>query len=212
MVSRTRRALLQGAAALSLGLAGCSGATSSSTTVTASNRLNADNAVLEPDHVALRNQDNTRIVWFDDELPASPDSTPDDRHRISDAEAGLIADEGDAAELRFADVDGVDDARRFVDETDFDSETLVLETTRVPECYRLELCGATWSESDYHTYYGRVLRPADVACETDAWDRVSHLIRLPAVLDPSEITGRGSGTSGSGCGGFRRRFEEGQDR
>jgi len=212
MVSRTRRALLQGAAALSLGLAGCSGATSSSTTVTASNRLTGENAVLEPDHVALRTPENAPIVWFDDELPESPESTPDDRHRISDAEEGLIADDADAAELRFADVDGTDDARTFVEETDFDTETLVLETTRVPECYRLELCGATWSATDYHTYYGRVLRPADVACSTDAWDRVAHLIRLPAALDPSEITGRGSGTSGSGCGGFRRRYEEGQDR
>lgn len=211
MVSRTRRALLQGAAALSLGLAGCSGATSSSTTVTASNRLNADNAVLEPDHVTLRRPEPAPIVWFDDELPASPDATPDDDHRITDAEAGLIADESTAAELRFADVDGVDDARAFVDGTDFETETLVLEATRVPECYRLELCGATWSATDYHTYYGRVLRPADVACETDAWDRVAHLIRLPATLDPAEVTGRGSGTSGSGCGGFRRRYEEGQD-
>ena len=212
MVTRTRRALLQGAAALSLGLAGCSGASSSGSTATASNRLEGENVVRDPESVALRNPDNTWAAWRTDEAPIATASTADGDRRIADAEEGLIADAETAADLRFADVDGVDAARTFVDGTDFATETLVLDTSRVPECYRLDLCGVTWSATDYHTYYGRVLRPVDVACRTDTWDRITHLIRIPAVLDPTEIRGRGRGTAGDGCSGFRERAGAGGDR
>ena len=206
MVPLTRRRLLQGATVLSVGLAGCSGASSSSSS-SPSPPMDAENVELDPEHVALRDSDDEPVAWIGS-VTTDTKSTPTERDRpISDHETGLIASADQAARLMFADVDARAEARSFVDAADFETETLLLVPRKVAECYRLELCAVTWSASSYHTYFGRTLRPAEVACETDTRDRVAYLIRIPDTLDPAQVTSRGSGSSSGSCAKFRQRFE-----
>ena len=203
MVPCTRRRLLQGAAALSAGLAGCEGTGSSSSS--SNGPLEAENVEVEPEGVVLRNPADAPVAWFAEAGTDAPPTVTE--RRIARRESGLIAGVDRAGRVQFADVEGADDARSFVAATDFEAETLLLETRLVAECYRLELCAVTWSETSYHTYFGRTLRPAEVACATDARDRVAALVRIPDALDPDRVNAHGSGSSSGSCAKFRRRFE-----
>lgn len=205
MVTPTRRALLHGAAAVAVGIAGCQ--TSSSGTSRSSDPLDAENAETDPEHRSLRNGHNAPVAWLSTTETTSPRPTTGREPRISERETGLIANSETADRLRFASLDGVDAARAFVDDTDFERETILLEARRIPECYQLELCALTWSSTSYHTYFGRTLRPADVACEVETYDRIALLIRIPDVLDPDQVRSHGSGTSIGSCWKFRHRLE-----
>lgn len=203
MVSRTRRRLLHGtAAALLTGLAGCSESSrSDSSTETPPN---AENVERDPESYALRNDAEQPPAWFPDEREGR---TTGDATTIPPEHArtrSLVASEESAARLRFADVPGVDGAREFVSNTDFESQTLYVESRSVDECRSSELCYVAWSADDIDTQYGGGFRDADVACEADATDAVSWFIRVPDVLDPDAVSGYGSGWSSAGCRRRRR--------
>ncbi|MFB6250581.1 MAG: hypothetical protein ABEI27_02655, partial [Halobellus sp.] len=111
----------------------------------------------------------------------------------------LIARTEDASALTFADVDGADDARSFLDATDFSSQTIYVERHLVDECFRHRLCWVRWTESEVETDYARLLRDADFACEANAQMAVTYLIRLPVTLEPGQINSYGSGSGGGPC-------------
>ncbi|MDS0296217.1 hypothetical protein [Halogeometricum luteum] len=196
MPSTRRRFLLGAAATLLSGLAGCNGESyGSSTAVERSNRSDPGPV---PDHYVLRNAGNEPPAWFvdPDEETTTERGTVPDRMRET---RGFVASETTADRLRFADVDGADAAREFVAATDFESETVYVETESVSECRTLSLCGVSWTGSSIHTDYGSTYRDADVACEADARDGVSTLIRIPEALDPDTVNSYGSGWSSRGC-------------
>ena len=147
MVPLTRRRLLHGASALAIGLAGCSG-TSSSGRSSSNLPTDAENVELDPDVVALRNTEDEQTAWIG-QRPTETRTPTEREPRITDREAGLIASADRAAKLSFGDVNGRTEARSFVEATDFETETLLLETRRVAECYTLECCAVTWSTDDY---------------------------------------------------------------
>ncbi|MFD1598535.1 hypothetical protein [Halobellus rarus] len=196
----TRRRLLQSvAAALSASaLAGCGG--SGSTSGTASVGPDAsppEDALTDPTHVSLRNSELAPIVEErDSETDASESDTAGTR-RFDDWQHDLVVDAERAASLTFADVDGADEARALLEETDFESESVYVEGHVVPECYERRLCWVRWTDSEIETDYARILRDADVACEADADDFVTNLIRIPAALNPDDVRSYGS-SGGSG--------------
>jgi hypothetical protein len=201
MVRPTRRRLLQGAALCLAGLAGCNGeSTRSKTTIAGESRVDPSEATV-PDHRRLRSEDVSAAVWLPDE-DASPSATatetvsrPRDRYLVGSRET--------ADRLRFVNVDGVEAVRAFVADTAFATETLLVESRAVRACYTLSLCNVSWSETSVETTYGSVLRDADVACEAEARQGVSMLVRIPAVLDPDEVSSSGSSWSSSLCYGGR---------
>lgn len=199
MVPATRRALLAGAVAAVAGLAGCSGSSSSSSSAPPTD---PENVEAEPVSVGLRHTENAPVAWLG-EMP-----TPTDDRPLPGHESDLIASSETAADLGFADVDGVDAMRSFVQTTDFERETLLLERHRIGECYELGICAVTWSASSYHTYWTQTLRPADAACRADAHDRVATLIRIPATIDPSQLTGAGARMSRGSCTKYVTELEE----
>ncbi|ELZ29931.1 hypothetical protein C474_12881 [Halogeometricum pallidum JCM 14848] len=196
MPSTRRRFLLGAAATLLAGLAGCNGEAYG--TSTASDESNRFDAGPVPEHHTLRNAGNEPPVWFADSDAASTAErgTVSDRMRET---RGFVADEATADRLRFADVDGADAVREFVAATDFENETVYVETESIPECRTLSLCGVSWTDSSIHTDYGLTYRDADVACEADARDGVSTLIRVPEALDPDAVNSYGSGLNSRGC-------------
>jgi hypothetical protein len=198
MVPLTRRRLLHAAVALLAGTAGCNGSQSSSVTGTAvAGPAGRPSDAVVPEHCSLRTPADAPPVWLLSEGDGET-STSSATPRLSRAQ-GFVASTDAAERLGFADVDGAAAARRFVSNTDFDSETLLLETRTVDACRTLSLCHVSWTDSSIDTAYGSTYRDADVDCDADGSDSVSTLIRIPEALDPDAIRSRGSSWGSSGC-------------
>ncbi|MFA1609615.1 hypothetical protein [Halobellus rubicundus] len=205
----TRRRLLAAAGSLlgATALAGCGGSGSASgSSRVAPGSDPPEDALVDPPHVSLRNGDREPIVWSETPSETESAGAGGETPEIDSWTHHVVASDEAAAALTFADVDGVDEARAFLDETDFGSETVYVERHLVGECYHHRLCWVRWTDSEIETDYARVLRDADVACEADARDVVTNLIRLPATLEPGQINSYGS----SGGGGRCRRPEGGE--
>ncbi|MFD1685344.1 hypothetical protein [Halobellus litoreus] len=198
--SPSRRRLLQSIAAVlgASALAGCGGSGSASGTARAGPNVEPpQDALTDPTHVSLRNSELAPIVEDPDSETDASESDTAGTPRFDDWQHDLVVDAERAGSLTFADVDGADEARALLDETDFESESVYVEGHVVPECYERRLCWVRWTDSEIETDYARILRDADVACEADADDFVTNLIRIPAALNPDDVRSYGS-SSGSG--------------
>lgn len=197
----TRRHALHGAVALLTGLAGCSGSGSSSrsNTATPTERGYPDDAVTAPEHYSLRSPDETPPVLHPADQPTADDETDETGERPDYRHHRFITTPETVEALAFGDVDGVDGAKQFLTATDFEQETVYLEQRAIPACYTLDLCYVRWGPDDIETQSARQLRPADVACEADAQEVLATFIRIPAAIDPDDVSGYGSGTSSGEC-------------
>lgn len=189
MVPCTRRRLLHVAAAGLGGLAGCSQLTGES----APSSRSADGSDERSDVAADTETDPpTVMLRGGSEVPPirPPDfertqSNPPEYdyrsfrsdHRVIGSQStadGITADDGEAVS-------------EFVSRTDFENETLYLESTLVQECYRLRLCEVSWGPDTIGTEYARHLRPYDEQCATETRVFESRLIRLPVALDADAV-------------------------
>ncbi|WP_123536959.1 hypothetical protein [Halosimplex salinum] len=224
----TRRRALQGAVGLVAGLAGCpdadtdAGRESAGTPVGSSTPpvpTAGDDRVVDPEYVTLRADEadySDPLAWFVPDPADRP--TAGGTVRSTDREAeGLIADEATAETLTVSDratetevSASAETARSFVAETDFDSETLLLENRSVEECYRQVLCYVTWDDGEVETRYGRFLRDADVACESGERDARTIIARLPVAIDPAEFEMGATGVASGEC--FRMERERERER
>ncbi|MCD2203503.1 hypothetical protein [Halobacterium sp. KA-6] len=90
-----------------------------------------------------------------------------------------VSDEDDLDDVSFADSDTAAELRAFVQETDYDSESVLVQSRAIQQCYDLRLRGV-WREDDgLQTSFCSSLRPADAACSRDAEETVGVGIRLP---------------------------------
>jgi hypothetical protein len=202
MALHTRRSLLQAATALTAGLAGCggfnSGSSSRSDTVAAGNAGPPDsNSDTDPPQFLARAgiaRPTVRLVDPDEET-----AKDDDPDRRGPQESYAVIDSRETAD-RLTVADGVDtdgELESFLEATDFDTETLYLQTHAVQECFRLELCWVSWGPDEIRTDYARTLRPYDETCAAEDRAFESRLIRLPVALDADEVRSFGT-TIGSG--------------
>jgi hypothetical protein len=202
MVPPTRRRAIRGVAASLLGaLAGC--ATDTSPDFDAP--TGPQNVETDPAHLMFRHPTGERPVRVAEsqETERRPGPTAEDRRQA--ARSGVVASPETAALLRFADVEGATAARQFVENTDFSAETLYVDHSPVAECYRLHLCAVAWAPGEIDVQYTRRYRDWDVACGVDSEDAVACLIRVPAVLDPGEVSQFGSGYRSGACPRARER-------
>ncbi|MXR41834.1 hypothetical protein GRX01_10865 [Halobaculum sp. WSA2] len=188
-----RRVLLAGAGALTA-LAGCNGSADGGdrSTSTEPARGPSDPGSVPP-HRRLRAATDDPLVWLPDETRTDADGEPRRRR------PRFLTSREEVERLHFADADGADAARSFLEETAFDAATVFVQRLPVGECYKLQLCGVSWSQTEIDTEFGRVLRDASVACEAEARDSTAWLIRIPEALDTDRITGYGSGVGGGSC-------------
>jgi hypothetical protein len=213
----TRRRALQAAVGLAAGLAGCpdgdtdAGRDGAGTPVGSPTPLvptAGDDRVGDPDYVTLRADEadyDDPLAWFVPDPADRPTAgaTPEPTARQTE---GLVADAATAETLRVSDRAVVTEvsasaetARQFVAETDFEGETLLVEGRAVEACYRLVLCHVTWDDGEVETRYGRFLRDADVACETDERDAHVTIARLPVALDPGAFEMGATGVANGRC-------------
>ena len=203
MVPHTRRRLLQAAAATTAALAGCNGLSdeesSSSRVSEGGTTLPGGSSTDGPETLFVRADTATRPIRLGDPPEATPDRGERRRRR---REIEIVDSEATAAELTTTDgVDGAD-VEAFVAATDFDAETLLLQTGRPEACYRLRLCSVSWTDSEVQTDYVRRLRPYDERCAADETVFESRLVRIPAAIDADSVNSYGSGVSAGGsCDG-----------
>ena len=217
MIPPTRRRLLRTVAAVAtVGLAGCSGLVGEQSGTSRSVSENADSMIpggtteRDPETLLFRaGTDEPPVrVGEDDETPVRPG------RRSSRLSYAVIDTRSRAEQLVASDEVDADAVSAFRSATAFDSETLYLETRRVEECFRLRLCGISWTAKEVRTAYARELRPYNERCSAGESVYESRLIRLPATLDRAEVNSYGSGTDGQGrChgdGDGRRERENGR--
>ncbi|MEA5388598.1 hypothetical protein VB779_17245 [Haloarculaceae archaeon H-GB11] len=197
----TRRRVLQAATGLATGLAGCLDGTAESTrTSTAAADQGAsgpaNGKLSDPETVSLRATADRIPVWLpdgdsnDDEWPTQDSRYGD--HVVIDAQKR-------ADRVEIADLPDSERARTFLDETDYAAETVYLETMRIEECFRLELCHVSWASDSVGTDYARDVRSWDEACAADERVAESWLIRIPDAIDRDEVHGYSSSMGTGSC-------------
>ena len=218
MALHTRRGVLLGAAGLLAGLAGCNedagdeGTPADRTpTDPGKPRDVGEDGTRNPEQYALRGDDDGVIAWFAEDVDRSGDSTGDSDDATGAGtlppherrDEGVIADEAMAATLSFGDVEGAEEARAFVEATDFDSESIYLDQTPLGDCYRLELCSVSWGGEELSLRYVSVLRDYDVACSAKERDTLATFVRVPVALDPGQRADVERSNRGGRCGQVR---------
>lgn len=205
MVPHTRRHFLQVATAVTGSLAGCSSLSSNTTQVSDSasenNRYTApgDSTESDPPRLLLRSESEDSPLQLTDSKEKHQQASA--RGLSSHLTHTLIDTQSKAQHLTVADSSDSDQVSSFVAATDFDSETLYLESKRVQECFRLQLCNISWQSKKVRTHYVRTLRSYDERCAVDKHAIESRLIRFPATLDEESVNAHGSSISGSSqCG------------
>jgi hypothetical protein len=135
----------------------------------------------DPTVLKVRNPSGDDVLFDADGDPVSTG-----RELVTSAEraAGLTA------------ADGVADAdrrriRSFLDETDFDAETVYVAPAGVESCERLRIRSVSWKLGHVEYEYCREFRPPDEACEAGTRVALALIFRLPAALD-GPINSRGA--------------------
>lgn len=145
-----------------------------------------------PPYAYLRHDEPAAIAWFDgDDRSRGDQSVHLDR---------LVLDSAERVEtVTYADVDGAEAVREFVAETDFETETVLVDQRTVEACYRLELCSVQWSATEVDFDYSRVGLAYDVSCEADAEATEARFLRIPDTLDRDSLSSFGSRIGRGGC-------------
>lgn len=212
MVPPTRRALLQGAAGLTVALAGCNSLTDDSTdpTPTASEDTIADGpasgSTTDPDVLLLRTNADRQPIWLgdsDDEADDRPTAAERERWRDS----VIVDDSARAERIRVADTADRDRVESFLAETDFEAETVYVEMGNVEECFRLTLCRISWTPTEISTDYSRRTRPYTERCEVDEWVLEARLIRIPDAIEEDDVNTYSSSIGGGSCDRRQARAE-----
>lgn len=162
-VSR-RRLLATAGGAFALIGAGCSGTGGTETTVEHSA---SDGTTLESSHeyesIAVRSAENEIFVHRDEEAAEAAD----DRDGYGSVrEQVFVVDDEAATALRIeTDERDASEIREFVEATDFENESIVVEQRPIEDCYRRRLLAVRAGDDEFRTEYCQTLKDATTACE-----------------------------------------------
>ena len=208
----TRRGVLQGVTGAAVLLAGCSDLVDltgdSSSPTRGQDGDSGDGSATNPETLLVRADTDGPPVWLADESgDGRPTGREDGYHRDS-----TVVDSPSRAD-RVSVAGGVDRDRvkSFLDATDFDAETIYMETVRVEECFRLDLCRISWVPGKVSTDYVRRPRPYTDRCGVESRVFETHLIRIPDTLDGGGVTSHSSSIGTGRCQNQGRAAAEGGD-
>lgn len=198
-----RHALHAAAGVLLTAFAGCNDIDSASQSVPRDDRDRvADVTVLK-----IRNRTGTPMVLRRRDLTTEDEPTdepPGRRGNIMDHVTEMDSDDERALAFQ-TDVPGASDLEAFFEATDFESESVYIAQSSIPECYERHLTGVHREGDGVDAQFCRTLRPADVDCSADEHDMVAFAIRLPFHGDDFSSVGGGHS---SRCDGPYRRIVE----
>ncbi|WP_241431974.1 hypothetical protein [Haloferax mucosum] len=174
----TRRQLLHASgAALLTGLAGCSGANGSASFGSESNSGETSPHGPDPDTLVTDYDRHTIRHEADEAIFRSADANADD----DDIDEFVLTTNEDRKNLDIvATPAGIDDARAFIDETNFQDEGLAIVQHRVDACRKIKLLYVASPPDEFARFrFCTVIRDASVECSTDAMHVVASIIRVP---------------------------------
>ena len=199
-----RRILAGGGGILSLAVAGCAGDDGrGSRSESVSEHRAADGrrtieSTHEYDTLWVRSDDDEQFV-YEAEAEAESATTDDDRRYRSRYSRLYVLDADDAAALHLETTDAdADEIRTFVENTDFDAESVVVEQRPIGDCYRRTLVGVRAEDDDFRTEYCQTLKDATTPCEADREVVEAIVIRVHRPYD-ERPSSHGSGESHA-CG------------
>ncbi|AEH37917.1 hypothetical protein [Halopiger xanaduensis] len=171
-VSR-RRLLAVGSGCLSLAIAGCAGESESESTVEGkgSDEPTGESTVEsthEYESLFVRSDGDGHFIYRDEERANEAAETSDADGASSRPYIRsplFVVDEDDADALRIeTDATRADEIRAFVAETDFESESIVIDQRTIEDCYRRHIEGIRAGGS-FHTDYCQSLKGPMTPCE-----------------------------------------------
>ncbi|RQG97025.1 hypothetical protein [Natrarchaeobius chitinivorans] len=189
-----RRLLASGIGALSALIAGCTGTDAVESGTTVEHEASEGTGPYpgqsdEFDLFTLRSTDDETFVYPRDDPPEAADDERTKRPR----RPTFVLDEDDAADLVIAS-DDEPEARAFLAETDFDSESIVVEQRSIDDCYRRHLLSVRADPDRFRTRYCQTLKRPTTPCEADLELMEALFIRVSHAYDESPSS-RGSGES-----------------
>ncbi|MDQ2074378.1 hypothetical protein ACODNH_22140 [Haloarcula sp. NS06] len=200
MVPSTRRTLLHSVCGLATVLSGCSGvfegSDESTRTASKNNGSSASGAgsVSDPDAVVTRVDADRQPVWL-----ADGDGRPTESPHSRRLESKIIDTASQADQVTVAEDADRPLIRTFLDETDFDTETVYVQNMMTEECFRLTLCQIRWTSDNISTDYGRVSRPYDASCTAGNKVYAVWFIRIPDTVNADDISSYSSSIGGNSC-------------
>lgn len=205
MPSRTvprRRLLAAGSGLLSAAIAGCAGDSSSSGTVVESDeRGGTFESSHEYESLFVRSDGGNHFIYRNEDDANEAAEAEDEDGYVSPAGRStlFVLDADDVADL-WVDASDADteasDIRAFVDETDFETQSIVVEQRTIEDCYDRRLLGVRASDDDFRTQYCRSLKEPTTPCEADKTVMEAIVLRVDRPYDESPSS-RGSSESGS---------------
>lgn len=179
----SRRGLLATAcSALALTGAGCAGSDGSETTVEHSA---SEETTLESTHeyesIAVRSADNEVFVYRDDEAAEAADDR--DQYRSRRNRVFVVDDEAATALRIETNERDASEIRQFVEATDFERESIVVEQRPIEDCYRRRLVAVRADDDEFRTEYCQTLKDATTACEADKKLVEAIVIRVQRPYD-----------------------------
>ncbi|MGQ3329484.1 hypothetical protein [Halorubrum sp. FL23] len=207
-MSPTRRALLRSASLGAIAIGGCLGTESRADgSNPAAEQESASGRDGDPTLLKVRNPGGEAVVV---DLAVGSDEDGGEGATTDPAPVGreIVTSDERAAELTVAAgvaEEGRARVRSFLDETDYETESVFVARAGIESCYRYRIRSVSWRPGHVEYEYCRELRPPDAECEADRRDAVGLLFRLPAAFD-SPL--RGSGSSGrSPCRTVETRYD-----
>lgn len=122
------------------------------------------------------------------------DDIDDERSHRRHREFILSDERAAAVEFDAADVDPEDreDVRSFLEETDFETASVVVHQRPIEACYTRRVEYVTVREDRYYIRFCRRLKPATTPCEADETELEALFVRVPYTYE-SPPSSRGSG-------------------
>ncbi|EMA08824.1 hypothetical protein C437_07702 [Haloarcula vallismortis ATCC 29715] len=189
-------------------LAGCSGmfeGSDESTRTASENDVPAGpeaGTVSDPEAVVSRVDTDRRPVWL-----ADSDGRPTESRHSRRLMSEVIDTASKADQIALTEDVDRSTIDSFLGETDFETESVYLQSAIVEECFRLTLCQISWATDTISTDYGRVSRPYDEPCTAGNEVYSVWFIRIPDTLNADDVSSYSSSIGGSGCDGQRASAE-----
>ncbi|MXV64351.1 hypothetical protein GS429_20220 [Natronorubrum sp. JWXQ-INN-674] len=200
-----RRTLAATSGVLGAVLAGCAGESESESSSTAEFN-ESDGAAYESTHeyevLSVRSTDDEHFVHPSKDEASAEDDADDrlsPRYRRT-LQFVLDEDEADALWIEDDRTDGdVRDLREFVDATDFDTQTIVIDQRTIDDCYERRVRGVLAESDSLRTRYCQRLKPPETPCEADKTVMEAVVFRIERSYEESPSS-RGS-SEGMSCRG-----------
>ncbi|MFP8953587.1 hypothetical protein ACLI4Z_11515 [Natrialbaceae archaeon A-arb3/5] len=192
----SRRRLLAGAGScLAIGVAGCSGTNRSESAVNSVEEGGEPGPSDEYDLLTIRADDDSVFVYPQDDRP---DEDEADRSRRPMRSAQFVTNEDEADALLFETIDAAAsaEARAFLEDTDFETESVVIDQRGIEDCYRRHVLTVQAESDEFRTRYCRTLKSPTTPCEADRDVMEALFFRIQRAYDDAPSS-RSSGESAS---------------